>query len=81
MLKVSLYKNILVYGNPLHTVTSEPPHSLSDGSSVGPWSNMGHAPSKETQIQLKGLILNGVVPLNDELGRGAYGVVFTVRYV
>ena len=42
---------------------------------------MGHAPSKETLSQFKGLILDGVVPVNDELGRGAYGVVFTVRYV
>lgn len=42
---------------------------------------MGHAPSKETLNQLRGLLLEGVLPVNDELGRGAYGVVFTVRYV
>ena len=74
MLKLALYKTILVYGNPLHRLHPSQPAAY-------PWPNMGHAPSKETQIQLKGLILDGVVPLNDELGRGAYGVVFTVRYV
>lgn len=42
---------------------------------------MGHAVSKETISQFKGLTLDGVVPVNDELGRGAYGEVFTVRYV
>ena len=42
---------------------------------------MGHAPSKEVLNQFKSLILDGVVPVNDELGRGTYGVVFTVRYV
>jgi len=42
---------------------------------------MGHAPSKETLSQFKGLILDGVVPVDNELGRGAYGIVFTVRYV
>ena len=77
MLKLALYKNILVRKSVTLKVTSEPTF----GSSVGPCPNMGHAPSKETQIQLTGLILDGVVPLNDELGRGAYGVVFTVRYV
>ena len=41
---------------------------------------MGHASSKELS-QSKSLILEGVVPLNDELGRDAYGLVFTVRYV
>ena len=40
---------------------------------------MGHASSKELS-QSKSLILE-VVPLNDELGRDAYGLVFTVRYV
>ena len=40
---------------------------------------MGHVSSKEAEIQLKGLILDRVTPLNDELGRGAYGVVFTVK--
>ena len=40
---------------------------------------MGHVSSKEAEFQLKGLILDRVTPLNDELGRGSYGVVFTVK--
>ena len=41
-----------------------------------------HNPSKETaRSQLNDLILDGVAPVNDDLGRGTYGEVFTVRYV
>ena len=31
--------------------------------------------------QLKSLTLDGIIPLNEELGRGAYGKVFTVKYL
>ena len=40
-----------------------------------------HAPSKDTGSQLNDPILDGVTPVNDDLGRGTYGEVFTVRYV
>ena len=46
---------------------------------------MGQTATKESvkrdPIQeLKDVTLRGVVPLNEELGRGAYGCVFTVKY-
>jgi len=40
---------------------------------------MGQAAVKEIE-ELKDFTLKGVVPLNQELGRGAYGSVFTVKY-
>lgn len=36
---------------------------------------------EESLSKFKGIILDGVVPVNDELGRGSSGEVFTVRYV
>ena len=36
--------------------------------------------ARETIDELKDVTLKGVVPLNKELGRGAYGSVFTVKY-
>ena len=41
---------------------------------------MSQAVAKETISELKDVTLKGVVPLNRELGRGAYGIVFTVKY-
>ena len=41
---------------------------------------MGQAAVRETIDELKDVTLKGVVPLNKELGRGAYGSVFTVKY-
>ena len=41
---------------------------------------MGQAVAKETISELIDVTLKGVVPLNKELGRGAYGIVFTVKY-
>jgi len=41
---------------------------------------MGQAAARETIEELKNVTLKGVVPLNKELGRGAYGIVFTVKY-
>ena len=41
---------------------------------------MGQAAARETIDELKNVTLKGVVPLNKELGRGAYGSVFTVKY-
>jgi len=41
---------------------------------------MGQAAVKETIKELNDVTLKGVVPLNKELGRGAYGSVFTVKY-
>ena len=42
---------------------------------------MGQLAAKQDLIpELKDVTLNGVVPLNDELGRGAYGSVFTVKH-
>ena len=40
---------------------------------------MGQAAAREIN-ELKDVTLKGVVPLNEELGRGAYGTVFTVKY-
>ena len=33
-----------------------------------------------SNLELKGVTLKNVVPLNEELGRGAYGSVFTVKH-
>ena len=44
---------------------------------------MGQIAAKQTIDvipELKDVTLKGVVPLNEELGRGAYGSVFTVKY-
>ena len=49
---------------------------------------MGQTPTKETVVpeskdvipELKDVTLNEVVPLNDELGHGAYGSVFSVQH-
>ena len=42
---------------------------------------MGQAVARETISELIDVTLEGVVPLNQEpLGRGAYGIVFTVKY-
>jgi len=41
---------------------------------------MGQAAARETIEELNDVTLEGVVPLNKELGRGAYGNVFTVKY-
>ena len=41
---------------------------------------MGQAAARETIEELKDVTLKKVVPLNKELGRGAYGSVFTVKY-
>ena len=42
---------------------------------------MGQAASKKDPIpELKEVTLKGVVALNVELGRGAYGSVFTVKH-
>ena len=41
---------------------------------------MGQAVAKETFSELKDVTLKGVVPLNKELGRGSYGIVFTVKH-
>ena len=41
---------------------------------------MGQAAARETIEELKDVTLKGVVPLNKELGRGAYGSVFTVKH-
>ena len=41
---------------------------------------MGQAVARETIGELKDVTLKGVVPLKKELGRGAYGSVFTVKY-
>ena len=53
---------------------------------------MGQTESKETTVNdlsdedadvnpgLKDVTLRGVIPLNDELGHGAYGTVFTIQY-
>jgi len=41
---------------------------------------MGQTSVRETIEELKDVTLKGVVPLNKELGRGAYGRVFTVKY-
>ena len=41
---------------------------------------MGQAAARETIEELKDVTLKGVVPLEDTLGRGSYGIVFTVKY-
>ena len=44
---------------------------------------MGQSQAKDSRIiipELKDVTLRGVVPLNKELGRGAYGRVFTVKH-
>ena len=41
---------------------------------------MGQAAVRETIEELKDVTLKGVVPLNEKLGRGSYGNVFTVKY-
>ena len=41
---------------------------------------MGQAATREIIEELKDVTLNKVVPLNKELGRGAYGSVFTVKH-
>ena len=41
---------------------------------------MGQGAARETIVELTDVTLAGVIPLNRELGRGAYGSVFTVKY-
>ena len=41
---------------------------------------MGQSTSNNTIDELKNLTLKGVVPQNKELGRGAFGVVYVVKY-
>ena len=40
----------------------------------------GQAATTETIDKLKDVTLKRVVPLNEKLGRGSYGIVFTVKY-
>ena len=44
------------------------------------YSLMGQAVARETISELNDVTLEEVEPLNEELGRGSYGLVFTVKY-
>ena len=41
---------------------------------------MGQTAARETIDELKDVMLENVVTLKKELGRGTYGTVFTVKY-
>ena len=80
-------QNVLVLSPVLYGTFSKPPSTTVDHRTVYTLDNMGQTATKQPELtdvipELKDVTLKAVVPRNNapELGRGAYGNVFTVQY-